>query len=353
MNLFSKHQLGPATLKNRVVMAPMTRCRAIGNIPGDLMVDYYAQRASAGLIITEGIAPSANGLGYPRIPGLFSEDQVAGWRRVTDAVHDAGGTIFAQLMHTGRIAHPINMPEGSHIVAPSAVAAAGSMFTDTDGMQPHPVPKEMDAQDIAQAIDEFVGAARNAIAAGFDGIELHAANGYLLEQFLNPTSNQRTDGYGGTAENRSRFVVEVAEAVSKAIGADPVGIRFSPHGTFNDIAPYEGVAEHYGLLAEKLQDIGLVYVHLVLGPDGLPQPTLDAIRGGYHGTLMVNTGFDRTSAESTVGRGDADLISFGVPFIANPDLVERMQSDTPLADPQPDLFYAPGAEGYIDYPKAS
>ncbi|MCR9134381.1 MAG: alkene reductase [Alphaproteobacteria bacterium] len=353
MNLFSKHDLGPATLKNRVVMAPMTRCRAIDNIPGDLMVDYYAQRASAGLIITEGTAPSANGLGYPRIPGLFSEDQVAGWRRVTDAVHAAGGTIFAQLMHTGRIAHPLNMPEGSTIVAPSAVAAAGTMFTDTDGMQPHPVPKEMDAQDIAQAIDEFVGAAKNAIAAGFDGIELHAANGYLLEQFLNPDSNQRTDGYGGTADKRSRFVLEVAEAVSKAIGADRVGIRFSPHGTFNDIAPYEGVADHYGPLAEKLQEIGLVYVHLVLGQDGLPETTLHAIRNGYHGTLMVNTGFDRTGAETTVGRGDADLISFGVPFIANPDLVERMQTDTPLADPQPDLFYAPGAEGYVDYPKAS
>lgn len=352
MNLFSNHKLGPITLKNRVVMAPMTRCRAIDNIPGDLMVDYYAQRASAGLIVTEGIAPSPNGLGYPRIPGLFSEDQVVGWRRVTNAVHASGGTIFAQIMHTGRIAHPVNMPTGAEIVAPSAVVAAGSMFTDTDGMKPHPVPRAMEEQDISQAINEYATAARNAIEAGFDGVELHAANGYLLEQFLNPAINTRTDGYGGSMEKRSRFVIEVAQAVSKAIGADRVGIRLSPHGTFNDVAPYEDVAQHYGWLAEQFQDIGLVYVHLVLGQEGLPEQTLNAIRKGYQGTLMVNTGFDRAGAETTVGNGDAELISFGVPFIANPDLVERMQDNTPLADAKPDLFYAAGAEGYIDYPKA-
>jgi N-ethylmaleimide reductase len=352
MNLFSKHELGPINLKNRVVMAPMTRCRAIGNIPGQLMVDYYAQRASAGLIITEGVAPSPNGLGYPRIPGLFSDDQSAGWQLVTDAVHAAGGHIFAQIMHTGRIGHPVNMPDGAEIVAPSAIAAAGAMFTDTDGMQPHPVPRAMTEGDIRQAIDEYVAAARNAIEAGFDGIELHSANGYLLEQFLNPSVNIRDDAYGGSMENRSRFVIEVAQAVSDAIGAERVGIRLSPHGTFNDVAPYDGVAEHYGWLAEKFQDLGLVYVHLVLGQNGLPEETLNEIRNRYAGTLMVNTGFDKPGAETTVGNGHAELISFGVPFIANPDLVERMQVDAPLADAQPDLFYAPGAEGYIDYPKA-
>ncbi len=352
MSLFSEHPLGPLSLPNRVVMAPMTRCRAIDNVPTPVMAQYYAQRASAGLIVTEGTAPSPNALGYPRIPGLFSAEQVDGWRKVTDAVHAAGGRIFAQLMHTGRIGHPINMPVDAEIIGPSAIAAAGAMFTDTDGMQPHPVPRAMTDNDIRQTIDEFVSAARNAIEAGFDGVELHGANGYLLEQFLNPNVNTRDDDFGGSVENRTRFVVAVAKAVAEAIGADRTGIRLSPHSTFNDHAAYDGVVEQYAWLAREIDALGLVYIHLVLGQDGMPEQTLGAIREAYSGTLIVNTGFDRDGAENVIGTGDADLVSFGVPFIANPDLVERMHGRVELAAAKPDLFYAPGPEGYVDYPRA-
>lgn len=352
MSLFSEHALGPALLKNRIVMAPMTRCRAIDNVPTPVMADYYAQRASAGLIVTEGTAPSPNALGYPRIPGVFNSEQVEGWRRVTDAVHAAGGKIFLQLMHTGRIGHPINMPGDAEIVAPSAIAAAGAMFTDTDGMQPHPEPRAMTQDDIRQAIDEFVTAARNAIDAGFDGVELHSANGYLLEQFLNPNVNRRDDHYGGSVENRARFVVDVARAVAEAIGAERTGIRLSPHSTFNDHAPYENVAEQYGWLARQIEALGLVYVHLVLGQEGLPEETRKTIREGYSGTLIVNTGFNRDRADNVIDTGGADLVSFGLPFIANPDLVERMHSGVALAAPDQNLFYAPGPEGYVDYPRA-
>jgi N-ethylmaleimide reductase len=236
MDLFSPFELGSIQLANRVVMAPMTRSRALGNLPNDLMADYYRQRATAGLIITEGTAPSPNGLGYPRIPGLFSAEQVEGWRKVTEAVHGAGGKIVAQLMHVGRVAHPLNLPEGGEIIAPSAIAAAGEMYTDQEAMQPHPTPREMTEVDIAAAREEFVQAARNAIEAGFDGVELHGANGYLLEQFLSPHTNRRTDAYGGSVAKRGRFVAEAAEAVAAAIGAEKVGLRLSPHSLFNDHA---------------------------------------------------------------------------------------------------------------------
>lgn len=353
MSLFSEHTLGQTRLKNRVVMAPMTRCRAINNVPTPIMADYYAQRASAGLIVTEGTSPSPNGLGYPRIPGIFTKEQVDGWRAVTDAVHAAGGKIFVQLMHTGRIAHPINMPDGAEMVAPSAIAAAGDMFTDTDGMQPHPEPRAMTDTDIRQAIEEFVTASQNAIDAGFDGVELHGANGYLLEQFLNPNVNTRDDQYGGSVENRARFVIEVAKAVADAIGPERTGIRLSPHGTFNDHAPYDDVTEQYGWLAREFERLGLVYVHLVLGQEGLPEETSKAIRDGYTGTLIVNTGFDRQRADNVIATGGADLVSFGVPFIANPDLVDRLDKGLDLAAPRQELFYAPGTEGYSDYPRAS
>lgn len=350
MDLFSPYTLGSLTLKNRVVMAPMTRSRAIGNVPNGLMAEYYGQRASAGLIVTEGTAPSPNGLGYPRIPGLFSREQVAGWRTVTDAVHAGGGRIFAQLMHTGRIAHVLNLPDAAEVVAPSAVAAAGAMFTDSAGPQPHSAPRAMDADDIAQAKEEFVAAAGNAIEAGFDGVELHAANGYLFEQFLNPHVNLRTDAYGGSIENRGRFVVETAAAVAAAIGAERTGIRLSPHGTFNDMAAYDEVVEQYAWLAERLDELELVYLHLVLGAQRIPQATWDALRAAFGGTLLVNSGFDRTAAEAVLEARQADLVSFGVPFIANPDLVERMRHGAGLADPRPDTFYTPGAAGYVDYP---
>ncbi|MCX5883745.1 MAG: alkene reductase, partial [Deltaproteobacteria bacterium] len=239
--LFSKTDLGFLTLQNHLVMAPMTRCRTTDNIPNAIMVEYYVQRATAGLIITEGTSPSPNGLGYPRIPGIFSPAQVEGWKRITDAVHAKGAKIFVQIMHCGRIAHPLNLPAGARMLAPSAVTAAGEMYTDAEGMKPHPVPQAMTEADIMTTIAEFVQAAKNAVAAGFDGIELHSANGYLLEQFIRPNTNQRTDGYGGTIENRARFVLEVADAVLGAIGKDKVGIRLSPFGVFNDMPLYDAM----------------------------------------------------------------------------------------------------------------
>ncbi|MGI9450803.1 MAG: alkene reductase [Geminicoccaceae bacterium] len=353
MTLFSPYQLGPIALASRVVMAPMTRSRAIDNLPNELMADYYRQRASAGLIITEGTAPSPNGLGYPRIPGLFSADQVAGWRPVADKVHEAGGRIIVQLMHVGRIAHPLNLPAGAEIVAPSAVTAAGEMFTDQEGMKPHPEPRAMTEADILQAQNEFVEAARNAIAAGFDGVELHAANGYLLEQFLNPHTNRRTDGYGGSVAARGRFVAETADAVAAAIGADRVGIRLSPHSGFNDMPAYDETVPQYVWLAERLKRTGLLYLHLVLGAERIPEATVDAVKSAFDRVLILNSGFDRDGAEAAIADGQADLIAFGVPFIANPDLVTRMQSDVELAAPRHDLFYSPGPEGYVDYQAAA
>ena len=243
--LFSSYLLGKAELKNRIVMAPMTRSRAIGNIPNDLNATYYGQRSGAGLIITEGTSPSPNGLGYSRIPGVFSKEQVEGWKKVTTAVHTKGGKIFVQLMHTGRISHQLNLPKGALVLAPSAVKPAGQMWTDSDGMQDFPTPKEMSSAELFRAKEEFVTASKNAIEAGFDGVELHGANGYLLEQFISPVSNQRTDNYGRSIENRCRFVIEVAEAVCAAIGKDKVGIRFSPYGVESEMPHYPKIDEKY------------------------------------------------------------------------------------------------------------
>src|SRR5688572_23958852 len=231
--LFSPLRLGNLYLANRIVMAPMTRSRAINNVPNDLLTEYYSQRASAGLIVTEGTSPSPNGLGYARIPGLFSAEQVRGWRQVTDRVHRAGGRIFVQLMHTGRVGHPANLPEGGRLLAPSAVQLDGTMYTDSLGPQPHPVPEEITEAAIERRLEEIVAASRNAIEAGFDGVELHGANGYLIDQFLNTGSNQRTDRWGGSVDGRIRFAVEVATRVAAAIGPDRVGIRVSPYGAFN------------------------------------------------------------------------------------------------------------------------
>jgi N-ethylmaleimide reductase len=348
MDLFSAYRLGPLDLPNRVVMAPMTRSRSIGNVPGELSSRYYAQRASAGLIVTEGIAPSPDGLGYARIPGLFSAEQVAAFRAVTDAVHAAGGRIVAQLMHVGRITHPSNMPAGARALAPSAVGAAGSMWTDAHGPQPMPVPEAMSGADVQAAREAFAHAARNAIAAGFDGIELHAANGYLLEQFLHPHTNRRSDVYGGDVAGRTRFVVETAQAAASAIGADRVGIRLSPYNTFNDLPPYPDVHATYTALAQQLS--GLLYVHLVGSAHADYPETARAIRAAFTGTVIHNGGFDAARAQEVLARGEADLIAFGRPFIANPDLVERLRRGAALATPDPATFYSAGAEGYVDYP---
>jgi len=344
-------------LKNRVVMAPLTRSRAVdNNTPNELMVEYYAQRAGAGLIITEGTSPSPNGLGYARIPGLFNAGHVAGWRRVTDAVHAQGAKIFVQLMHTGRVAHQANLPAGAKVVGPAAAPLAGDMFTDAQGMQPHSTPQAMTADDIRQTIDEFVQAARLAVEAGFDGIELHAANGYLLEQFLNANVNTRADAYGGSADKRNRFVLDVARATVAAVGAARVGIRVSPYGVFNGTGAFDGVDEQYLALARGLGALKLAYLHLVdhsaMGAPEVPAAFKAKLRSAFGGTFIASGGLDRNSAEQVLKEGRGDLVAFGRAWLANPDLIERMQAGLPLNPPDAATFYTPGAKGYTDYPQA-
>jgi N-ethylmaleimide reductase len=353
--LYSPVTLGPYTFKNRLVMSPMTRSRALGNVPDDLMVEYYKQRAaSAGLIITEGTSPSPNGLGYPRIPGIFSAAQVAGWKKITDAVHGKGAKIFVQLMHTGRIGHPNNLPQGAAVVGPSAVLAAGEMYTDAEGPKTHPTPKAMTEADLKTAIGEFELSAKNAVAAGFEGIELHGANGYLLEQFIRPNSNKRTDAYGGSIENRARFVLDVVKATTAAIGKDKVGIRLSPFGVFNDMPLYPEMEADYAYLARALNATGLFYIHLVdhsaMGAPAVPQSIKDSFRKEFKGVLILSGGYDAVRAESDLEAGKADLIAVGRPLLANPDLVERWKTGAPLNPPDMDTFYTPGAKGYTDYP---
>jgi N-ethylmaleimide reductase len=352
--LFSPAKLGSLALQNHLVIAPMTRSRAIDNIPNDLMAEYYAQRASAGLIVTEGTSPSPNGLGYARIPGIFSDAQVAGWKKATSAVHARGAKIFVQLMHTGRITHPLNLPKGAEVVAPSAVAAQGEMYTDAEGMKPFPVPKAMSEADIRHAIAEYAQAAKNAVAAGFDGIELHAANGYLLEQFIRPNSNTRTDQYGGAIENRARFLLAVVDATMAAIGKDRVGIRLSPFGAFNDMPNYPQMEADYTYLAQALNAKGLVYVHLVdhsaMGAPAVPDKIKTVYRDSFKRTLILSGGYDAARAEADLKAGKADLIAVGRPFLANPDLVARWKQQAAENAPDMNTFYTPGPKGYTDYP---
>lgn len=358
LSLFAPATLGPLALRNRIVMAPMTRSRALeSGTPNDLMAEYYGQRAGAGLIITEGVSPAPNGTGYPRIPGLWSAPQVEGWKKVTQAVHAKGGRIFAQLMHTGRVGHPLNLPAGAEVVAPSAVALEGEMYTDAQGMQPHPVPRAMSEADVRQAIDEFVLASRNAIVAGFDGIELHGANGYLIEQFLSPHTNLRTDAWGGSMEKRLGFVVEVAQAVAAAIGGARVGIRLSPYGVNAGMKPYPETDETYTGLVPRLAATGIQYVHVVdhsaMGAPEVPAALKRALRRAWPGTFILAGGFDRESAEVALNEGRCDLVAFGRQFLANPDLVARLERGLPLNAPDFATFYTPGPKGYTDYPAAT
>ena len=340
------------TLRNRIAMAPMTRSRAIGNVPNALMADYYRQRAGAGLVITEGTAPSPEALGYARIPGLFDEAQRAGWAAIADAVHAGGARLFVQLMHAGRIGHPDNLPRGATLLAPSAVAAAGTIWTDANGPQPHPVPKAMDADDIARVRGAFADSAVLARAAGADGVELHAANGYLLAQFLNPRSNVRTDGYGGSAGNRRRFVLETVDATVGAIGAARVGIRLSPFNPYNDLeAGYDGERDEFLALVDALATRGLAYLHL--GGGTVDDALLAEVRARWTGTLIVNGGYDAARAEAVLEGGLADLVAFGAPFIANPDLPDRLRLGLPLAAPDPATFFSADARGYTDWPAAA
>jgi N-ethylmaleimide reductase len=350
--LFTPFQLGRIELPNRIVMSPMTRSRAIGNVPNAQMARYYALRASAGLIVTEGTAPSPNGLGYARIPGAYNQDHISGWRLVTDAVHAAGGRIFIQLMHTGRISHAANMPAGSRVISASAIAAPGQMHTDSGGMQPHPVPVAMTIEDIRTTVAELVHASRSAIDAGADGVELHGANCYLIEQFLNLAANQRTDAYGGSVANRIRFAVEVAEGVAAAIGADRLGFRispYSPHGGLTADAETDAV---YMQLTRELSRIGLAYLHLVdHSATGAAPPELKAaLRTTFDGAFMLNGGYDRARAEADLEANRGDLIAFGRPFLANPNLVEKLRGNRELTALDPSTLFTPGDKGYLDYP---
>jgi len=352
--LFSKTKLGSIELSNHLVMAPMTRSRAIDNIPNILMAEYYSQRAEAGLIITEGTSPSPNGLGYARIPGIFSTPQIEGWKKVTGAVHLKNGKIFVQLMNTGRITHQDNLPPGAQSMAPSAIQPKGQMWTDKNGMQNYPMPKEMTRSDIEIAKKEYVVAAQNAIEAGFDGVELHGANGYLLDQFLNPAANQRTDTYGGNVENRCRFVLEVAADVAKAIGKTKTGIRLSPYGAFNDVGPFPETEEEYAYLADKLNTIGIAYIHLVdhssMGSPKVLLTTVQKIRGNFKNALILSGGYTKEKAEADVSSKMADLIAFGRGFLSNPDFVTRLQNNAVLNPIVTDTFYTSDAKGYTDYP---
>ena len=353
--LFEPFAARSLQLKNRIVMAPMTRSRAMdANTPNSLMAEYYGQRASAGLIITEGTSPSPNGLGYARIPGLYNTAHATAWKEITKTVHDKGGKIFVQLMHTGRVAHIDNLPAGAEVVGPSSAACPGEMYTDAKGMQPHSVPRAMTGADIAQAVDEYAHSARLALEAGFDGVELHAANGYLIEQFLNPHVNQRSDAYGNTIEGRNRLAIEIARASVAAIGPGRVGIRLSPYGVFNGTGTFPEVEEQFLALASELSKLGLLYLHLVdhsaMGAPPAPADSKTRLRAGFNGLFIVSGGFNRATAEIALLEKRGDLVAFGRPFLANPDLVARLRAAAPLNEPDMATFYTPGPRGYTDYP---
>ncbi len=348
---FDPYELGGKRLATRIVMAPMTRSRAYGpgGSPTEQTAEYYAQRAGAGLIITEGTQPSPVGQGYADTPGLHSAEQVAAWRAVTDAAHRAGGVIYAQLLHTGRVGHPSLLPDGLHPVAPSAVAASGQAFTH-DGPKDFVAPKELTESEISQTVDDFAAAARNAMAAGFDGVELHGANGYLIHQFLAPNTNRRTDAWGGSVEGRVRFGVDVASAVADAVGAERVGLRISPGSPNNDIAE-DDPEQTYSRLLARLAPLGLGYLHLMEGPD---RDLTHRLRKEWPGAFILNphtpaapTGPD---ALGLIEDGTADLIAFGALFLANPDLPARLAAGGPYNTPDPATFYGGDHRGYTDYP---
>jgi N-ethylmaleimide reductase len=354
IDLFTPIQVGPYTFPNRIVMAPMTRNRAgPGNVPRDLNVEYYRQRASAGLIITEGSQISPQGVGYPATPGIHSAEQVAGWKRITDAVHAEGGHIFMQLWHVGRVSHPSLQPGGALPVAPSAIKPAGEAST-YEGPQAFVQPRALELDEIPGVINDYLVAAENALDAGFDGVEIHSANGYLLDQFLRDGTNQRTDKYGGSIQNRVRLLLEVMEAVTAVWGGGRVGVRISPLQPFNDM--YDSNPEAlFSYVVQQLNNFELAYLHVTeMGKEspGAAGPEFDLLklRKIYRGVYITNAGYDRERANAALVAGEADLIAFGVLYIANPDLPERFAKNAPLNTPDPDTFYGGNAEGYTDYP---
>jgi N-ethylmaleimide reductase len=351
--LFEPYKLGPITLSNRTVMAPLTRNRAIaGLVPNPLAIEYYGQRASAGLLITEASQISPQGQGYQDTPGIYSKEQIASWRKVTDKVHANGGHIFLQLWHVGRISHTDLQPNNGAPVGPSAIRAKGKTYvgnTFADVSE----PRALELSEIPGIIDGFARGAANAIEAGFDGVEIHGANGYLLDQFARDGSNKRTDAYGGSIENRAKLMLEVSKAVAKEVGADRTGIRISPVTPANDVADsnpqplFDYIVD--GLSAEKL-----IYLHVVEGATGGPRDVAPfdyaGLRKRFKGTYIGNNGYDLALANKVLAANEADLIAFGKPFISNPDLVERLKTGAPLNEPDKTTFYGGGAKGYTDYP---
>lgn len=352
LNIFSPIKIGSIDLKNRIVMAPLTRNRAgEGNVPREMNVKYYEQRATAGLIITEATPISGMAHGYPATPGIHSDAQVAGWKKVVDAVHAKGGKIVLQLWHVGRISHPSLLPDNALPVAPSAIRPAGQAFT-YNGLEDFVTPRALETEEIPGIINEYVQATKNALKAGFDGVEIHAANGYLLDQFLRDGTNKRTDIYGGSKENRARLLLEVTRNVVAVAGADKVGVRISPLNPFNDIAD-SNPQELFNYVASALSPFGLAYLHVVEGGMGGAdvQPfDFVELRKHFTGAYMANLGYTKAKADAAIAAGKVDLVAFGVPFIANPDLVERFAKDAPLNEADQSSFYGGNETGYIDYP---
>jgi N-ethylmaleimide reductase len=353
LDLFSPLKLGAFALKNRVVMAPLTRNRAgEGGVPQDLNVTYYEQRATAGLIITEATPISPMAHGYPALPGIYTDAQIAGWKKVTDAVHAQGGKIVIQLWHVGRISHPSLLPNQSQPVAPSAIKPAGQAFT-YQGLQDYVTPRALELDELPTIVQDYVHATRCAIAAGFDGVEVHAANGYLLDQFLRDGSNQREDAYGGSLENRARLLLEVVQAVVDTIGADKVGVRISPVNPFNDMKDSQP-QQTFNYVTQALNQFDLAYLHAVEGGihgGGESEPfDFEAMRKLFKNGYIANLGYDKARGNAVIASGHADAVAFGVPFIANPDLVARYEKDAPLNEADSSSFYGGTDKGYTDYP---
>ena len=352
IDLFSPTHLGAISLKNRMVMAPLTRSRAPkdSGVPQVMSVTYYEQRATAGLIVTEATPISAMGHGYPFLPGIYTDAQVAGWKKVTSAVHAKGGKIVLQLWHVGRISHPSLLPNNVLPVAPSAIKSAGQLYT-YEGMVDFVEPRALEASELPSIIADYVHATQCALAAGFDGVEIHAANGYLLDQFLRDGSNKRTDNYGGSLENRTRFLLEVTKAIVEVAGADKVGIRLSPVNPFNDMSDTNPQAL-FNYVVSALNQFNLAYLHVVEGDVGGKAVTFDfaELRKLFKGAYMANLGYDKARGNAAIASSHADVIAFGVPFIGNPDLVARYKTDAPLNEADANTFYGGAEQGYIDYP---
>jgi N-ethylmaleimide reductase len=349
-NLFEPYKLGEITLKNRIVMAPLTRSRASAEgVHGDLAVTYYGQRATAGLIITEATAVSKQGSGYPNIPGIWNAEQVKAWQKITQAVHDKAGKIFMQMFHTGRVGHSSLF--GEHPVSSTDVPPQGQVMGADYGMKDYETPRVLKTAEIADIVAQFKNGAENAKKAGFDGVEIHAANGYLLDQFLRDGVNKRSDEYGGSVENRMRILKEVVEAAVGVWGPGRVGVRLSPHNPFNSMSDNDPVAT-FTAIAKMLSTYKLAYLHILEPQDSVPH-VAPAIRKAYSGTIVVNGGLTKETGEEVLAKNLADLICFGTPFISNPDLVERLKENLPLEPANQALFYTGGPKGYIDYPTAS